>query len=376
MNNPFVFGQVVSGDFFCDREEERRVLFRDLKDSQKLFLISPRRYGKTSLLKNVLKKLEDDNLITIYVDLYRASSLQSLLELYCESIASATENIVDKAVSFIKDVLPRLRPKITLSADGTPSVGIEPVINERDAIKALDEAFELPALVAKRKKKKVVVVLDEFQEIANFNGHGLEKMLRSHIQNHDRIAYVFSGSKKHLLEDMIMRKERAFYKIGKVMYLEKIDRLLFSAFLKDKFIGGNFKIEDGVIEEVLDVSDNIPYNVQFICHELWDELSENRRITIKDIERIMSKIIDEQASFFIPQWDALTINQKTLMKAISVHGGKNLFSSEYLSVSGIKAGSTLQTTLKLLLKKGLLEKQSGDHVITDIFMKEWIKRRA
>ncbi|PIU58033.1 MAG: hypothetical protein COS89_02485 [Deltaproteobacteria bacterium CG07_land_8_20_14_0_80_38_7] len=376
MNNPFVFGQVVSGEFFCDREEERRVLSRDLKDSQKLFLISPRRYGKTSLLKTVLKSLENEGFITVYIDLYRASSLQSFLELYCASIASASETILDKAVSFIKDVVPRLRPKITLSPDGTPSIGIEPIISERDVIGALDEVFDIPAHVAKRKNKKMAIVLDEFQEMANFNGEGLEKMLRSHVQNHDKVAYVFSGSKKHLLEDMVTKKERAFYKVGKIMYLEKIDRKIFSTFLSDKFISGNFEIEGDVIEKVLNVSDNIPYNVQFICHELWDEFVEVRKLTIRDVGWVLAKIVDEQTPFFIPQWDALSMNQRSLMKTVSNYGGKNLFTNEFLNISGIKAISTLQTSLRLLLKKGLLEKQNGDYVVADVFMKEWIRRNV
>jgi len=272
--------------------------------------------------------------------------------------------------------VPRLRPKITLSPDGTPSIGIEPIISERDVIGALDEVFDIPAHVAKRKNKKMAIVLDEFQEMANFNGEGLEKMLRSHVQNHDKVAYVFSGSKKHLLEDMVTKKERAFYKVGKIMYLEKIDRKIFSTFLSDKFISGNFEIEGDVIEKVLNVSDNIPYNVQFICHELWDEFVEVRKLTIRDVGWVLAKIVDEQTPFFIPQWDALSMNQRSLMKTVSNYGGKNLFTNEFLNISGIKAISTLQTSLRLLLKKGLLEKQNGDYVVADVFMKEWIRRNV
>jgi hypothetical protein len=375
MKNPFIYGDFVGADFFCDREEEQKALRRDLGDAQKLFLISPRRYGKTSLLKRVLAQLESEDFIAVYIDLYRASSLHTFLELYCAAVAEAAESALDKALRFVSEVLPRLRPKITVDASGTPSISIEPLLTARDTRQLLDEAFELPATVAKRKKKNVVVVLDEFQEIMNFDGEALEKAMRSHIQGHSAVGYVFSGSKRHILEDMTHDERRAFYRIGKVMYLEKIPRTAFLPFLQQRFEAGGFAVEEGVIAHVLDIADDVPHNAQRLCHELWDDLHESRRVTLSDVDRVFVKILGEQTPYHLQQWDALSLNQRALLKAVTTRGGTNLFSQEFLVHSGIGSLPTLQTSLKLLVKKGVIEKQSEGHAITDVFFREWIRKK-
>lgn len=375
MNNPFVFGEIVEGETFCDREDEQKALMRDLSDSQKLFLISPRRYGKTSLLKKVLRSLHQEGFITVYVDLYRAPSLQSFLERYCGAIAEAAESTLDKAIRFIGDVLPRLRPKLTLDAEGAPSIGIEPIIGKKDIGRALDDAYEFPAIVAKRKGNRVVVVLDEFQEISNFDGEAIEKAMRSHLQEHRMVGYVFAGSKRHMLEDMALLEERAFYKVGKVVYLQKIPRAAFVPFLRRGFENCGFTIEGGLVERVLDVAGDIPYTAQFLCHELWDEFRDLRKIAPSDVDRVWSNMLDEQTPFFIQQWDALSLNQRAALKAIADHGGAGVFSQEFLALSGIGSLPTLQTSLKLLVKKGVVEKQDGGHAITDVFFREWIRRK-
>lgn len=375
MSNPFIFGEAVGDEAFCGRREEQASLMRDLGDSQKLFLISPRRYGKTSLLRRVLGRLRRKGLMAVYVDLYRASSLQGLIELYCSAVAKESESVLDRALRFMRDVLPRIRPKVTIEADGTPSIGIEPVIGKKDILSALGDALEFPALVAKRKGKRMVVVFDEFQEIANFDGESIEKMMRSHIQHHRMVGYVLSGSKQHMLEEMFQRRDRAFFQIGKAIYLQKIPRKDFLPFLRKKFTQGGFTLDDGVLDEVMDAVEDIPYNVQYVCHELWDRCRDERRVRAADVGSVISVILDEQTPFFIPHWDALSLNQRTLLKAISMHGGVNVFSQDFLRASGIGSLPTLQTSLKLLVKKGIVEKPNGGYAIADIFFREWIRRK-
>lgn len=375
MNNPFVFGDFVSDDAFCDREEELEFLCRDLGDFQKIFLISPRRYGKTSLLKKVLLTLEKDGWIVAYVDLYRASSLQMLLDVYCGAVARAAESSIDRAVRFIGDVLPRLRPKITLDVGGAPSIGIEPVVSDKELMKALDDTFELPARLAEQKKKRVAVVFDEFQEIAKFDGDALEKLMRSHIQGHHGVGYVFSGSKRHMMEEMVLNEERAFYKLGKVSYLGKIPRVAFLPFLRGCFEKSGFKVESGAVERALDIASEIPYNAQYLCHEIWDRRHDERLVRKEDVDDVFSKILDEQTPFFVEHWDGLTLIQRSVLKCLSLHESANPYSREFLMASGVRALSTMQTTIKLLIKKGIIEKSNGGYAVSDVFYREWIRRK-
>jgi hypothetical protein len=297
------------------------------------------------------------------------------VEQYSTAIARAAESVADRAIHLIREVLPRLRPRITIDADGQPSLGIEPLLGKKNLSQALEETLEIPALVAKKKKKKLAVVFDEFQEVTQFDGESFEKTMRSHIQGHRDVGYVFSGSKKHLLEEMAHHENRAFYKIGKTIYLQKIPRGVFLPFLSDKFVRSDFAVEEGALERVLDAAEEVPYNVQFVCHELWDSHRDERKISVPDVDRAIAKIVEEQAPFFVTQWDALSLNQRASLKAIAAHGGVAVFSQDFLNASGLSSMATLQTSIKLLVKKGIVEKPNGGYTITDVFLKEWIRRK-
>ena len=373
MRNPFIYGEVVTGNDFADRKDEITSLLQDLKDGEKIFLISPRRYGKTSLIVNTLEKLKKEGLYTIYVDLYKATSLHKLLELYAREIALKVETKVESAIRLIKETLPRLRPKITIGADGNPSIGIDYISKRDDVLRSFDELFELPQKIALKRKKNFVIVFDEFQEIRDFDGESLEKSLRSCIQHQRNVAYLFAGSKTHMIEDMVFNKERAFYKIGKVMNLDKIPRAEFEEFLAHKFKNTGFSLEKGTLNKILDKVENYPYNAQFLCHELWDRHRDRKEINPTDVKSCLKKIVNEQSPYYITLWDNFTVNQRDVLSAIVNIGGKGIFSQDFASSSGIKPYSTLQTSVSLLIKKGILAKSNDTYEITDVFFKEWIR---
>lgn len=373
MRNPFIYGEVVTGGDFADRKDEVTRLLQDLKDGEKIFLISPRRYGKTSLIVNTLEKLKKEGLYTIYIDLYKATSLHKLLELYAREIAQKVETKIERAIHLIKEALPRVRPKITIGTDGSPSIGIDYINEKADVLRSFDELFELPQKIALKKKKNFVIVFDEFQEIRDFDGESLEKSMRSCIQHQRNVAYLFAGSKTHMIEDMVFNKDRAFYKLGKVMNLDKIPRAEFKKFLAHKFKITGFSLDKGTLDEILDKVENYPYNAQFLCHELWDRHRDGKKINITDVKACLKKIVNEQTPFYITLWDNLTINQRDVLSAIVNIGDKRIFSQDFTSASGIKPHSTLQTSVSLLIKKGFLAKSKNTYEITDVFFKEWIR---
>lgn len=373
--NPFIFGEVAEGDAFCDRESEQTTLHHDLQDSQKLFLISPRRYGKTSLLKKVLSDLRSKGLITVYIDLYRATSLEKFLEIYCSAVATSCETVVDKIIRFASEVLPRLRPKISINPDGVPSLEFETTLSRKTISRILEEVIDLPNRVAIQKKKTVVVVMDEFQEILNFEGEDMEKTMRSLIQLHHQVAYVFSGSKKHILEDMFQRTDRAFYKIGKAMYLGKIPRESFLPFIVTRFGETGMTIADPIVDHILDLCDNIPYNVQYLCHETWDEYRGTTIITSEMVDDCFARLLSEQEPAWISMWDELPQRQRKALEIIVKQEGKNLYSSNADRHQTAGSVASLQTSLKSLIKKGIIEKIEDCHVICDVFFGAWIRRR-
>jgi len=359
VKNPFVYGEIVADKDFADRTDEIKELIRDLKDCEKIFLISPRRYGKTSLVVNVLTKLRENGVYPVYIDLYKATSLHKLLELYAREIALTVETKLEKAIRLIKEIMPGLRPKVTINAEGNASIGIDYVASEREVLKFLDEIYDLPQKLALKKKKNFVIAFDEFQEIRNFDGESIEKSMRASFQHQRNVGYLFAGSKKHLLNDMVYNENRAFYKIGKVVNLNKIPREEFQRFLEEKFKKTGFILKRGVVDKVLDLVEDYPYNAQFLCHKLWDMNLDKKRINTLDIEAALKKILSEETPFYLSLWDSLTLHQRNVLQAIANFGGEKIFSHEFIAASGIRPGSTLQTSVTLLIKKGIIEKSNG-----------------
>ena len=144
MKNPFMYGGVVTGENFADRKQELKEIKRDLMDGERIFLISPRRYGKTSLIINALSELKAQGLLTVYIDFYKVTSVQKLLEIFAGEVAAAVESKLEKMFDFLKKLLPGLRPKITIQADGSTIIGIEHIPSEKETLKFLEEIYEIP----------------------------------------------------------------------------------------------------------------------------------------------------------------------------------------------------------------------------------------
>lgn len=375
MKNPFVYGATVTGDDFANREKEIKELVQDLKDGERVFLISPRKYGKTSLIMNVLEKIKVAGLYTIYIDLYKATSLNKFIEIYAGEIANAMESKLDRVIKLLRDILPTLRPKITIGHNGRPIIGIEYTPIKKDILRFLDEICNLPEQIANKKRKKIVIAFDEFQEIRNFDGEDIEKIMRANFQHHKRVGYLFAGSKKHILYDMVSNKSRAFYKMGRILNLGKIPRGEFKEFLEQKFLKTGFILKPGVIDKVLDIVDNYPYNAQFLCHKLWDLYFDTKKINTENVQPTLERIIIEETPFYLTIWDSLPLTQRQILKAIAMHGGKRIYSQEFIKMNDLGALSTVQTSIRLLIKKEILDKVDNIYYFSDVFFREWVRLR-
>jgi len=374
MKNPFRYGEVVTGEDFADRETELENIIRDLKAGQTIFLISPRRYGKTSLIINALKRLQKDGFLTAYIDLFKVSSFKSLLELYTGIVSRAAETKIERFNRLVRDFFPNIRPKVVITPDGSPSIEIDYEVKERSASKLFDEVYEAPQRIAKKRNKNFIVVFDEFQEITNLNGEVIEKGMRACFQHHDHVSYLFAGSRRHIISDMVSNKRRAFYNMGKVMPLGKIPVEEFKSFLEDKFSRTGFSLENGVLDEILDVTENYPYNVQFLCHELWNNCLDNRRVAYEDITPTMNRILDGQSAVYVTIWNTLPLHQKRILIAIASSGGENIFSRDFIRDNDLGAASSVQTSINLLMKKEIIEKEGNIYYISDVFFKIWIRK--
>lgn len=374
MKNPFIFGDVVKGEYFTNREGEIKELTIDLLSGQNILLFSPRRYGKTSLIIKILDNLKKENVIPVYVDLFRITSVHTFVKIYTAAITKATATKLEEAVQFLKTNFPTIVTKVVIKTSDPAEFEFDFESAKKDIDKVLDDLYDLPQKIATKRKRQLVVVFDEFQEITALN-LPIERSLRAKIQHHDKVAYCFMGSKRHLLDELFLDKNEPLYRIAKSVPLGRIPAEKFKTFIHSRFKSVDMDIKEGLIEQILKLTACHPYYTQQLCHEIFNICFSKKGVTSKDIEIAMDKCISAQSYAYSTIWDGLSGKQKDLILALALNPEANIYSQEFLTEHELGAPATVQTAVKALEKKGLLDRQNGSYSISDIFFVEWIKKK-
>ncbi len=380
MQNPFVYGEVVPGEAFVDREVELDRLVNDLGAGQKVFLISPRRYGKSSLIRQALAALSRRGDLTIEITVSSYSSYLAFLEGYARALA-AVESRWDRARGWLNEVITSTRAEVRYepkdAGAGRLSVAFPSVNTTRDVNRLAVEVFGLPGRLAEERKRNVVIALDEFQAIEEFNGGSVEHALRAAAQQQRQVGYVFAGSEPSLMERMIGPR-RPFYKAGPVMRLEKIPADVFAASIEERFTRTGLRPEPGLGTAIVDLSGNLPYDVQRLAHETWDDVRATgvKRATLDDLHATLARLLAEQDTMFEAVWQRLTLPQRAALRAAVFQEGRELLSAETRSRHRLGGASSVQASLAALVKQDLLLKEDQRYVVVDSLLGEWVARRT
>jgi len=380
MPNPFVYGEVVPGEAFVDREVELDRLIRDLAAGQKVFLISPRRYGKSSLVRQALDGLTRRGALTVEVTVSSYSSYMAFLEGYARAL-TALETRWDRARTWLTGAIQSTRPELRYepkdSGLGRVSVAFPLVRSDRDINRLANEIYALPGQVAAARKRPVVVALDEFQAIEAFNGGSVEHALRAAAQHQRQVGYVFAGSEPSLMEKMIGPR-RPFYKAGPVIRLEKIPPEVFAEFIERGFTRSGIKPEPGLGAAIVDLAGNLPYDVQRLAHETWDDVRGvgGKRAGLEHLHATLGRLLNEQQIVFEAIWQRLTLAQRAVLRAVVLQGGRELLSAEARSRHRLGGPSSIQTSLAALVKQDLLLKEGPRYVVVDSLLREWVARKT
>jgi len=266
-------------------------------------------------------------------------------------------------------------PKVVLKGKGAAEFELDFEPSRRDLEKWLDEIFDLPQEIARRKKKRLVVVLDEFQEIANLGTPGaIERAIRAKIQHHDRVAYVFMGSKRHLLDELFSDTSRPLYRIAKPMPIGKIPEEKLAIFVRTRFQSVHIRITPAEIQRILQMTGCHPYYTQQFCHEVYNAVVPGKQVSAKHIDRAADRCIEAQSYAYTTIWDGLSSKQRELVVALS-KAPENIYSKDFLAQSGLGTASSVQTSVSALEKKGLVDRDNGSYILSDIFFVEWVKRK-
>jgi hypothetical protein len=379
MPNPFVYGEVVPLAAFADRVEELDRLVRDLATAQKVFLISPRRYGKSSLIRRALASLERRGSLTVEVTVASYSSYLAFLEGYARAIASI-QTPWDRARTWLREALGSVRAEVRVdpdSAGGQLAVAFPSVTTAREVQRLAPDVFELPAKLARSRRRGVVVALDEFQAIAGFDGGSVEHALRAAIQTQREVGYVFAGSEPSLMERMLGPK-RPFYKAGPVMRLGRLPAQEFAEFIDSRFSRSGIKPDADLGSAIVELAGNMPYDVQRLAHEAWDDVKGEgrKRITQDDLHRTLKRLLAQNDTMFEELWQRLTLVQRATLRAVVLTDGRGLLSADIRARHRLGGTSTVQAALGALTREDLIAREEDQYLVNDSLFREWIARKT
>lgn len=379
-DNPFVYGEIVTAAAFADREDERDRLSSDLASGQKVFLISPRRYGKSSLVRGVMRGLARQKILTIEVTVAASSSYVGFLESYAQALIAA-ETPAGRLKRWAAELLNAIKPEIRFDADPLGkakfALSFPAVRTARDTARLAAEVFALPGRIAEARRQRLAIALDEFQAITAFDGGTVENALRAAVQDRRQVGYVFSGSEPSLMERMLGPR-RPFYKAGPVMRLEKINAADFAAWIDAHFLDSGIRPEDGLGESIVDLAANVPYDVQRLAHETWDDAREAGKKTagLDDLHITLTRLLGEQSMVFEESWQRLTLPQRAVLRALVIEEGRELMSADVRTRHRLPGTSTIQAALAALLRQDIITKDGGKYATVDSLYREWVARKT
>ena len=375
MANPFRFGQVVSGDLFCNRTSEIKRITHDLAGGQSIVLYSPRRYGKTSLLQAVSEKLKANKILYGHMDFFAANSKEKVVQAVSRTAAQVIIDDLKSIEKFIKraaQFFTRTRFGVRFEPGDSGSFTIWPELSpQSSSFDSLSDALVGLNSYLKKIKKRAAIVFDEFQQVLRVNSN-FEAEFRTIIQQQDRIAFAFLGSRMHLLQDIFSNEGRPFYNSAKLIELGPIALEDLTKFIKARFKKIGVSISGELALGIATRAKGHPDYAQRVCSHIFDVLESNI-VSEEVVKAGMSRMLVSLTASFAGVFEELPLRESQVMTILAEQGPIATFPSKILQQYDMGAPA-LHKALANLVKKDLVRKgQDKKYFIIDNFLAEWIK---
>lgn len=372
-SNPFILSPHTPVQYFCDREVETDEIIKYLENGSNITLISPRRLGKTGLIYHIFDILEDmgGEYETYYIDIYPSNCFEDMLTLMAESIYSNTTGRL-AARSFL-ETLKSVRPVVTTDPiSGIPQLSFtfQSDTEKRYTLKTLLDYLE-------GRKKRVIVAIDEFQQIRSYDGLSAEALLRTYIQPLRNVQFIFSGSKRHVMADMFTGEKSPFYESSAMYPIGKIDPAVYSAFIRKQFSDNGKTITEEAVEFILEWTRRHTFYTQFLCNRVF--LGSRKEATLTEVFVAIDTIFKENGDAFLERRNLLTQRQWNYLIAVAKEGELSQpTSNEFLQKYRLGAPSSSLRTLETLVDKELIletKSPSGStYSVYNVFFSRWLER--
>lgn len=370
MRSPFVFGKIAVGDNFLDREYETQLLADNFCNLTNTVLISPRRWGKSSLVRKACEATlaRDPHLRICHIDIFNVRTEEEFYEKMAEEVIKATASRWEEMMSTARKYLAAFVPVLSV---GDPQNAVSLSFSLRPSRQNADTILDMAEQIAKEKKISLVVCVDEFQQIAGFEDpEAFQSKLRSHWQRHQHVAYCLYGSRRHMMTEIFTSPEKPFYKFGQNVFLDKIEAKHWPPFVSAKFKETGKSITLEQCERIIELVDNNPYYIQQLSEMVWNRTSHTCKDTT--IDEAFTSLIESQAGLNLALTQTLTLTQQNLLHAI-VAGETQLTSAAVLGKYNLRNSLTVQRAKKALVALDIIDDFGRIITMEDPVYAWWLK---
>ena len=371
MKKSFIYGVSVSGENFTDRVEETRRLAMDFENGVNVILISPRRMGKTSLVKKVQNQISGPKIQVVYMDIYDCRSEYDFYNKFATTILKETSGKMDLFLDNVKQFLTRLSPKVSFSPDPNMDYSVSLGITPKNY--SPEEILNLPEQIAAKMDMHIVVCIDEFQQIGEWaDSLTIQKRMRSVWQHQQHTSYCLFGSKKHLLANLFQNRRMPFYHFGDTIYLKPISTSDWIPFICGKFAEKGKKISEELVSKICTTVGSHSSYVQQLAWNIM--VNTETEVTDEIFQQSISELLAQCSPLFIQQIQGLTTYQMNLIRCLCQGVRKDFTSKEVLETYQLGSKSNISRLKKTLVEKEIIEEEGDTITLADPIFELWFKR--
>jgi uncharacterized protein len=377
VRNPFTYGALALDDAFTNRERELRELLADMENGQDVVLYAPRRYGKSSLVIRASQRALKRDLLVGYCDVMKTTTKErfaaALARTIYADIESPGEQVAERAASLFRGL--RIRPTMEIDPDDlTLRFTFQAGRRASDIDDTIERLLELPGRIAAERKRRVVIVFDEFQEIVGLD-RNFPNLMRSVFQTQPEIGHVYLGSKRHILEGIFNDKNEPFWRSAKQVELGPIAPAKFAPFIRKRFEATEKAIMPEALERLLAITSGHPYATQELAYAVWQLVPRGHHAFPRDVDTALDQVLRSEHNHFARIWDEAPTAQRLLMLALAEEPADALYSAAYRARHDLPGPSSVGIALQALERKEIAGRSSdGARCLVEPFLAEWLRR--
>jgi uncharacterized protein len=376
--NPFRFGALALDEAFTDRQDELHRLRSDIVNGQDIVIVGRRRFGKSSLVLRVTEEVRARRVLVAYCDLSTTPTKERFAEKLAKAIhddvASPLFRARERTLAIFRGL--RVTPRITIDPhDGSVSFGFDVGHAPADVDATLESLLALPGRLGAERKRKVALVLDEFQEVTEI-GRNYPRLMRAVFQTQPEVAHVYLGSKRHLMRRIFSDRNEPFWRSAKPMELGPIPTDQFAHYIRERFAATERSIADEAVAGILDLTGGHPYATQQLSYFVWEEIAEGAVAGTDDVARGLDRLLESEHNHFSLVWEDSNRTERLMLLALA-GGPARVFSADFRRAHRLPAATNVQKALTRLTSRELVTRLSrGTYGIGEPFLAEWLARFA